>query len=79
MKVYIRKSEIPDILADVTEDNIPSTLSQRFIEEKEIENIRRREKQEAHLYLPVTVITDEQYNGHTGIMMLYKIFQAKKI
>ena len=50
----------------VTPDKIPQTLTQRFTEEKEIDSIKNKEKQEAHLYLSVTVITDEQFNGHQG-------------
>ena len=66
MLVYIRKEEVPTILSDVTTDKIPVSLSQRFTDEREIENIKRKEKNEAHLYVSVTVITDEQFNGHQG-------------
>ena len=66
MLVYIRKEEVPTILSDVTPDKIPVSLSQRFTDEREIENIKRKEKNEAHLYVSVTVITDEQFNGHQG-------------
>ena len=65
-EVYIRKSKILEILSEVTADKIPISLSQRFTEEREIENIRRREKNEQLHYLQVTVITDEQYDGHQG-------------
>ena len=53
-------------MAPVTAEKIPSTLSGRFTEEKEIDSIKKKEKQEAHMYLGVTVITDEQFNGHQG-------------
>ena len=66
MLVYIRKEEVPTILSDVTTDKIPVSLSQRFTDEREVENIKRKEKNEAHLYVSVTVITDEQFNGHQG-------------
>lgn len=58
--------KVDEILAPVTAEKIPSTLSGRFTEEKEIDSIKKKEKQEAHMYLGVTVITDEQFNGHQG-------------
>ena len=70
MLVYIRKDEVNEILCPVTPEKIPSPLSTRFTEEKEIDSIKKREKQEAHLYLSVTVITDEQFNGHQGSGLL---------
>ena len=64
--VEIKFAKIYRAHQTVTPDKIPQTLTQRFTEEKEIDSIKKKEKQEAHLYLSVTVITDEQFNGHQG-------------
>lgn len=67
MLVYIRKEALGDVLCQVEADSdVPMTLAQRFIDEREVENIKRKEKQELHLYMSVTVITDEQFDGHQG-------------
>ena len=66
MLVYIRKELLSDILRPVAETEIPTTLAQRFTDEREIENIKRKERAEMHMFMSVTVITDEQFDGHQG-------------
>ena len=69
MLVYVRKEALDEVICTVESDiEIPPTLAQRFVDEREIENIKRKEKQEHHLYMAVTVITDEQFDGHQGIL-----------
>ncbi|XP_065899371.1 ubiquitin carboxyl-terminal hydrolase 7-like isoform X1 [Dysidea avara] len=82
MLVYIRKSHmgrcsvcvvdlihqmiIVDILQEVTDDDISEYLVKRFEEEKRLDSIRRKERNEAHLYFQVEVYTEAHFQGHVG-------------
>ena len=66
MLVYIRESDLKNVLQDGKEDDIPAELVERLQEEKRIENLRRKERNEAHLYMNVDVITEDAFNGHQG-------------
>ena len=66
MLVYIRKSELGRILTPVTEDSIPSAVSERLQEEKKLEVARRKEKSEAHLHMTLRILTEDSFAGHQG-------------
>eukprot|EP00095_Tigriopus_kingsejongensis_P009858 maker-scaffold853_size88743-snap-gene-0.13 protein:Tk09858 transcript:maker-scaffold853_size88743-snap-gene-0.13-mRNA-1 annotation:"ubiquitin carboxyl-terminal hydrolase 7" len=66
MLVYIRKSTMTEILCDVTEPDIPTALSERLSDEKKIEIAKRREKNEAHLYMTIRLFFEDNFNGHQG-------------
>lgn len=46
--------------------DIPVHLATKFTEEREIEAIKRKEKNEAHYFMTVNIISDEQFGGHQG-------------
>lgn len=88
MLVYIRDSEMKDILEDVDENSIPDTLVERLQEEKRLEAQRRKERQEAHLYMTVDVVTEDQFAGHQGPDLFdtektkpksFKVLKSKKL
>lgn len=54
------------MLLQVTEKDIPEQLVERLLEEKRQEAIRRKERNEAHLYMSVHVLTEDNFNGHQG-------------
>ena len=62
--VYIRKSQIKEVLCPVTEDDIPHELTERLQEEKKIELVKRREKNEAHLYMTLRILLEDAFCGH---------------
>jgi len=66
MLVYIRDSILNSVLHEVTEDDIPRELLERLKEEKNIEMIKRKERSEAHLYMQITVMTEDAFVGHQG-------------
>ena len=55
MLVYIKESLKEDVLINIVDDDIPLNLTSFFEEEKKEEALRRKEKQEAHLYMSVEV------------------------
>ncbi|XP_015785155.1 ubiquitin carboxyl-terminal hydrolase 7 [Tetranychus urticae] len=82
MLVYI--ADDSDVLEPVTEEDIPEQLIERLQEEKRQENLRRKERNEAHLYMSINAYTEDSFIGHKGNDLydpeksLYKTFKIKK-
>ncbi|POG66834.1 ubiquitin carboxyl-terminal hydrolase 5 [Rhizophagus irregularis DAOM 181602=DAOM 197198] len=66
MLVYIRESNVDEILSPVVPEDIPEHLQKRLEQERAIENQRRKEMEERHLYLIVKVVTAEKFKVHQG-------------
>lgn len=66
MLVYIRDSCKYDILQSVSENDIPETLKKTLLEEKRLEAQKRKERNEAHLYMTIQVITEDDFYGYQG-------------
>ncbi|ODA78381.1 hypothetical protein RJ55_05762 [Drechmeria coniospora] len=66
MLVYIRQTRIDSILYQVTQEDIPRHLHERFDEENALREARRREQREAHLYMIAKVITDDTFRRYGG-------------
>lgn len=66
MLVYIKESDIKEILRPVTEEDIPAHLIKRFVEEKESAERIRKEREEQHLYISTKVLLDEHLRMHHG-------------
>lgn len=50
----------------MTEQDIPEQLIERLQEEKRQEALRRKERNEAHLYMNIQVYTEDSFMGHKG-------------
>ncbi|KAJ8938767.1 hypothetical protein NQ318_009122 [Aromia moschata] len=85
MLVYIRDSELQNVLQEVTDADIPSELADRLAEEKRMEQVRRKERNEAHLYMTINVLLEDSFDGHQGNDLydperaLFRVFKIKKM
>ncbi|KAJ3326370.1 hypothetical protein HDU76_012981, partial [Blyttiomyces sp. JEL0837] len=66
MLVYVRESDLNEILAPVEDGDIPEHLRVRFDEERLASEQRRKDKEEQHLYMTVKALFDEQIKEHPG-------------
>ncbi|KAJ3051463.1 hypothetical protein HK097_007526 [Rhizophlyctis rosea] len=66
MLVYVREENLDEILAPVTEVDIPEHLRRRLEDEKIALEKRKKEREEAHLFMWVKVLTDEHISKHEG-------------
>ncbi|XP_064603934.1 ubiquitin carboxyl-terminal hydrolase 7-like isoform X2 [Liolophura sinensis] len=66
MLVYIRESEMSEVLHSVDECDIPESLKSRLAEERRLEAQKRKERADAHLYMSVQVLTEDNFYGHQG-------------
>ncbi|XP_045575642.1 ubiquitin carboxyl-terminal hydrolase 7 isoform X1 [Salmo salar] len=84
MLVYIRESKLSEVLLAVNDVDIPQQLVERLQEEKRVEAQKRKERQEAHLYMQVQIVTEDQFCGHQGNDMYdeekvkYTVFKVLK-
>lgn len=69
----------------VTDIDIPSELADRLAEEKRMEQVRRKERNEAHLYMTINVLLEDSFDGHQGNDLydperaLFRVFKIKKM
>lgn len=60
-------------------------LVERLQEEKRLEQIRRKERSEAHLYMTVQVVLEDSFDGHQGNDLFdqerahFRVFRVKKL
>lgn len=66
MLVYIRETDLPVILQEVTDSDIPSHLAVNLAKERDERERQHREMQERHLYLTCRVLLDDDSRDYQG-------------
>eukprot|EP00002_Diphylleia_rotans_P005918 TRINITY_DN1515_c0_g1_i1.p1 TRINITY_DN1515_c0_g1~~TRINITY_DN1515_c0_g1_i1.p1 ORF type:complete len:1071 (-),score=238.11 TRINITY_DN1515_c0_g1_i1:366-3578(-) len=66
MLVYFRKQDYPDILCDATVNEIDARVRDHFHQEAHREELRRKEKLEAHLYTTIRIATSKDLLGYSS-------------
>ncbi|KAL2010554.1 hypothetical protein VTN00DRAFT_6361 [Thermoascus crustaceus] len=93
MLVYIRKSRLDDVLVNITNEDVPSHIEKRLIEERAEIARRKKEREEAHLYINIGVLDEESFKSHHGFDLTsvdlpagdpalpkqYRVLRAKKV
>ncbi|KAJ5104666.1 hypothetical protein NUU61_002013 [Penicillium alfredii] len=93
MLVYVRKTRQDDVLLPITENDVPSHIEQRLAEDRAEMLRRKKEREEAHLYMNVGVLTDDSFKSHHGFDLTsmelpaedpalpkqYRILRTKKV
>ncbi|KAF2859744.1 cysteine proteinase [Piedraia hortae CBS 480.64] len=67
MLVYIRESRLDQILLPESQIHPPSHLPVRLAEERALAEKRRKERDEAHLYMNVMVATEANFRAYEGL------------
>lgn len=70
MLVYIRESRLDQILLPDSEVPPPEHLPARLAEERAAAERRRKEKEEAHLYMNVQVATEQNFKAYQGVDLI---------
>ncbi len=66
MLQYLRKSEVPTLLKPCTTADIPQELSERITREQKLDEQRKKERAEQHLYMVIAIATDRNLSFHHG-------------
>ncbi|KAF5402852.1 Ubiquitin carboxyl-terminal hydrolase 7 [Paragonimus heterotremus] len=66
MLVYIAESARADVLCPVSRCDIPESLRERFIEEQNLEEAKRLDKERGHLYMVIYLLLEEDFYGWQG-------------
>lgn len=66
MLQYLRKSDVHYLLSSPSQNDVPSELAARIKKEREEEEQRKRDNTEQHLYMSISVATDDDMVEHHG-------------
>ncbi|TGZ58823.1 hypothetical protein CRM22_009421 [Opisthorchis felineus] len=66
MLVYIAESARDDVLCSVSMNDIPESLRERFLEEQNLEEAKRLDKERGHLYMVIYLLLEEDFYGWQG-------------
>ena len=71
MLVYIRASDLENIVHPIESKDIPSHLIRRFEDDKAVQEARRKEKEEQHLFYTVKVRDIKLLPGNRSVLLSY--------
>lgn len=64
MLVYIRDSELPNVLREIRKEDVPSELGSHVLRERRIEGIRNSDYIKAYSLMVVNVVLEESFETH---------------
>ncbi|KAK4440537.1 Ubiquitin carboxyl-terminal hydrolase 12 [Sesamum alatum] len=79
MLVYIRESDKDKILCDIDESDISEHLRERLKREQKEKELKKKEKAEAHKYMIVKVVTDEDFAQQIGRDICFDLVDDAKV
>ncbi|KAF7712240.1 Ubiquitin carboxyl-terminal hydrolase [Penicillium ucsense] len=93
MLVYVRKTRSDKVLHPITKEDVPSHIAERLAQDRAEMLQRQKEKEEAHLYMNVGVLSEDTFKQHQGFDLTsadlpaehpalpaqYRILRAKKV
>jgi ubiquitin carboxyl-terminal hydrolase 7 len=66
MLVYVRDSYKHVVLNEVRRLDIPEKLQERLAEEKRVELAKKKERNEAHLYMQINILLESEFFENYG-------------
>ena len=78
MLVYVRDSYRDVVLSEVLRSDIPERLQERLAEEKRVELAKKKERNEAHLYMQVNVLLEKEFFDNYGQADLFDPAKATR-
>ncbi|KAL0417529.1 UNVERIFIED_CONTAM: Ubiquitin carboxyl-terminal hydrolase 12, partial [Sesamum radiatum] len=79
MLVYIRESDKDKILCDIDERDISEDIKERLKREQKEKELKKKEKAEAHMYMTVKVVTDEDFAEQIGKDICFDLVDHAKV
>ncbi|KAL0336707.1 UNVERIFIED_CONTAM: Ubiquitin carboxyl-terminal hydrolase 12 [Sesamum radiatum] len=79
MLVYIRESDKDKILCDIDERDISEHIKERLKREQKEKELKKKEKAEAHMYMTVKVVTDEDFAEQIGTDICFDLVDHAKV
>ncbi|KAJ6022176.1 ubiquitin C-terminal hydrolase, partial [Penicillium herquei] len=93
MLVYVRKTRVDDVLLPITKEDIPSHIESRLAEDRAEALRRKKEREEAHLFMSIGVLTEKSFQSHHGFDLTsvdlpaedpaqpkqYRVLRSKKV
>ncbi len=79
MLVYVRASEWDSIMCEVTEDDIAEHIRSRLRAEEAARELEKKEAAEAHLYVRLTVVTDEDIKSQVNSELFMDLVDLSRL
>ena len=79
MLVYVRESDMAQIVCDATEDDIAEHVLARLRKEQEEKERRKKEKAEAHLIVPTRLATVETMKAQIGSEIFFDLCEHESL
>ncbi|EPS34506.1 hypothetical protein PDE_09470 [Penicillium oxalicum 114-2] len=93
MLVYVRKTRSEQVLPPITKEDVPAHIAERLAQDRAEMLQRQKEKEEAHLYMNIGVLSEDTFKQHHGFDLTsadlpaehpalpaqYRVLRSKKV